>query len=168
MVIHIPLSKTGKHAGKYVAIVSDEDKDLAELSWHFIATKSLTYAHRWDKSKKYPGLMHRIILSRMIAPQKLDNGQLVDHINGDTLDNTRGNLRIANKTQNAANSKIHSSNKTGYRGVSWDKLSGKFRAQIGFDNRIIYIGLFDSPEDAYEAYCEKAKELHGGEYTRLG
>lgn len=71
----------------------------------------------------------------------------VDHINRDKTDNRWCNLRIANKSQNAANAKIRSDNKTGYRGVQ--KHGHRFRARIGVGGgRYKHLGLFDTPEEA--------------------
>lgn len=88
-----------------------------------------------------------------------------DHINRDKLDHRRANLRTANKTLNEANTGPRKTNKSGYKGVSWDKVNNKWLAQIGYqeEGRNINkkLGRFNTPEEAAEAYNKKSKELHG-------
>jgi len=91
----------------------------------------------------------------------------IDHINGDKADNRIENLRDVTHCQNMMNIKKYSLNTSGYKGVSFHKRSQKWVAQIKFNKKHLYLGLFDQPEKAYEAYCFKAKELHG-EYANLG
>jgi hypothetical protein len=91
----------------------------------------------------------------------------VDHINGNKIDNRIENLRDVTHCQNMMNIKKYSLNTSGYKGVSFHKRSQKWVAQIKFNKKHLYLGLFDQPEKAYEAYCYKAKELHG-EYANLG
>jgi hypothetical protein len=84
----------------------------------------------------------------------------VDHINHQTLDNRRLNLRPATKSQNAANqAKRKGSSK--YKGVSWYKNYRKWVAQIGAQNQRIRLGYFVSEEDAGRAYDSAAIALHG-------
>lgn len=92
--------------------------------------------------------------------------ELIDHINGDKSDNRWSNLRLANKSQNAANTKLLSTNKSGKRGVSWDKINEKWVAQIRSDGKIRKIGRFLTIEEAAKAYEDEFKKLHG-EFARL-
>lgn len=89
----------------------------------------------------------------------------LDHINGDRDDNRIVNLRLATPSQNAMNRKMRSDNATGYRGVYREVQSGKYRAAIGVNRKILQLGRFDTPEEAFAAYCAKARELHG-EFSR--
>jgi hypothetical protein len=85
----------------------------------------------------------------------------LDHINGNKLDNRIENLRKCNQTQNTANSKIRSDNKSGYRGVVWHKATNKWQAQTMLKGKRIHIGLFNSKDEAALAYNYKAEELFG-------
>lgn len=158
----IPLSKRGKCAGKYVAIVDEADKDLADLSWTVNALKNTQYAMRHIRinRKQIAILLHRVILSRMLGRELLSSEQ-TDHINGDGLDNRRENLRLATSSQNHWNQKRASNNSSGYKGVTWSKHNKKWRAQIMYKKNPIFLGYFDRPELAHEEYCKAAKELFG-------
>jgi hypothetical protein len=98
--------------------------------------------------------MHRIILN----PKK---GEYCDHKNRNRLDNRRSNLRIATRSQNQCNRNIQSNNKTGYIGVSWDKINKTWRANIQKFHKAYNLGRYDSKEDAAKAYNRAAKKMHG-------
>jgi hypothetical protein len=88
-----------------------------------------------------------------------------DHRDGDSLNNTRGNLRIATRQQNGANRKLHANNTSGFRGVVHTKFD-TFQAQIGVNNHQIHLGTFPTAEAAAEAYDQAATILHGA-FARL-
>jgi hypothetical protein len=131
-----------------VALIDDEDYEwLAGLRWHYA---NVGYA----KSSRL-GYMHRLILCIS------DGTAVVDHVNGDKLDNRRCNLRIATRAQNVMNQRVSSANTSGFKGVSWDVDAGKWRAYINFQHKRVYIGLFTDVEEAALAYNLKAAELFG-------
>jgi hypothetical protein len=103
--------------------------------------------------------MHRLLLQ---PGQK----QLVDHINGDGLDNRRCNLRIANHAQNTMNSRLRSDNTSGYRGITYRKDSGKWQAVIHAAGERRRLGCFNTKEEAALAYNEGARAVFG-EFARL-
>ena len=101
--------------------------------------------------------MHRSIL-------KADIGQIVDHVNGDGLDNQRENLRIADSFGNARNSRGWRLRSSPFKGVY--PVKGKWRSIIRINNRARHLGYFDELEDAAKAYDEAAlKEF--GPFARL-
>lgn len=89
------------------------------------------------------------------------DGYEVDHIDGDGLNNTMGNLRHATQEQNSRNRRKSVKNSSGFKGVSLKKSSGKWCAQIRFKNKVSNLGYFDSPELAYKVYRAKELELFG-------
>lgn len=158
--VRIPLSKTGKrYKGLYEAIVDIEDGDLAGFNWTAsIRKSSKVYATRNANHSQ----MHRIILERMLKRQLVTNEE-VDHIDGDCLNNRRENLRLATHSQNQKNRRRNENNLSGYKGV---QAHGKgWKARITSNGRNIYLGVFYTPEEAHDAYCEAAKELHGEFYN---
>jgi hypothetical protein len=97
--------------------------------------------------------MHRLILDPGTAE--------VDHINGDTLDNRRCNLRLATHAQNMCNNRMRSHNTSGYRGVFWYAERRKWGALIVARRKRKFLGLYADAVDAARAYDAAAIELHG-------
>jgi len=93
-------------------------------------------------------------------------GQVVDHVNGDPLDNRRSNLRVCTTAQNLANKKRPSTNTSGYKGVVWRPSRGKWEAAIQPRSGYRFLGRFDDPWEAAQAYNAAAIELYG-EFARL-
>ena len=95
------------------------------------------------------------------------DGMLVDHINGNTLDNRMSNLRMATQQQNAMNKAIAINNTSGVKGVSRVKRNNKWVARISFEGKRIVLGTFDTFEEAVKARRD-AEELYYGEFNRSG
>lgn len=91
--------------------------------------------------------------------------QTLDHRNGVRADNRMANLREASQTQNNANAKLRSNNTSGAKGVTWDRWSSKWMAQIAVNGRRKNLGRFDTVEAAQAAYAEAARKLFG-EFAR--
>lgn len=145
-----------------IAIVDDEDYELVmRHKWYYAEYRpGYGYAKTNNKGRS-PALlrMHRVILG-------LNGNEKVDHINGNSLDNRRKNLRLVTQSQNMMNTGIRSTNKSGYKGVCFANREKKWLATIWKDNKQIYLGFFDEKEDAAKAYNNAARELHG-EYAVL-
>ena len=115
-------------------------------------------------------------LHRIIAEVFLNGGkpltatqQDVDHIqqaDGSHAQDRLSNLRIASRSQNLMNQRIYRNNTSGYKGVYWDKTTGKWAARIMSQGRRKFLGSFTTPEAAALAYDKAAKELHG-EFAKL-
>lgn len=75
----------------------------------------------------------------------------VDHINGDTADNRKSNLRVVSKSENQRNQKLSKASTTGFGGVSFYKKTGRYRAQVKVAGRSIHLGEFDTAEEAAAA-----------------
>lgn len=139
-----------------VALVDDEDY-LWLSQWKWTASRS---TNTWYVLRKTPRPERKVIyIHRQImeAPDGLE----VDHRNENGLDNQRSNLRLATHSQNKQNRGPQKNNTSGHKGVTWDKQNQRWRAQIKIGSKVRYLGLFDSPEDAGEAYRSAALENQG-------
>jgi len=96
--------------------------------------------------------------------QDIPENHVIDHINGDSTDNSIVNLRLATCHQNSMNSVIPKCSTTGVKGVC--KSGRKFRAYINHKFKQIHLGSFESIEEAKEAYNKAALKLYG-EFARL-
>lgn len=85
----------------------------------------------------------------------------VDHINRDTFDNRRTNLRACSPQENNWNSNVYRNNSSGVMGVMWDKQRNKWRAFISPNNKQVFLGRFDCIEDAIRARLVAEKENYG-------
>ena len=141
--------------------IEDYEKVSANKWFAYLCKSSGTYYARAgilvDGKRTIKGL-HQVIMN---APK----GFVVDHINGDPLDNRRCNLRICTQEDNKINRCIYKNNTSGYKGVS-KHANGKWQSEITKNGKSKYLGLFPTPELAYAAYCKAALELHG-EFARL-
>jgi hypothetical protein len=100
-----------------------------------------------------------ITLHREILGCKYNDGKIVDHISGNTLDNRKCNLRRATNKQNSRNRK--NVNPTGFKGVIYRTNCKKWQARIWTDIKRVSLGYYNTPQEAHTAYCEASKKYHG-------
>jgi len=141
------------------ALVDDADADfVGRFRWHVQkGPNGLWYARRTIVSgaRKVSQLMHAALLEAAI----------VDHINGDGLDNRRENLRPATRSQNMANRrKLHGLSQ--FKGVSWCERDAGWRARITVGGRQIFLGRFADQESAARCY-DAAARAHFGDFAAL-
>ena len=127
------------------ALVDDEDYEfLNQWKWNASFEQCTYYAVRKSHgphSTRKDIRMHNVIMSP-------PSGLFVDHIYHNGLDNQRRHLRICTRSQNAMNRKTPTSNTSGHKGVSWDKVKRKWRARIQLQGKKTCLGFFDDIEDA--------------------
>lgn len=147
----IPLTQ-----GKF-ALVDDEDYEwLNQWKWFAHNRRGYYYAARTENGKTIS--MHREILGL-----KHGNKQDSDHINHNTLDNCRLNLRICSRTQNTMN-QISLCGTSKYKGVCWHKRDKKWFAQIQVCGKHKFLGNFKLEMEAAKAY-DKATKKYFGEFA---
>lgn len=156
-----------------VTIISAIDADLAQHKWYALYQRGYSGGGSYTARRHVSGVanpkkrlqsMHVIIMERILG-RELVKGECVDHINGNPLHNTRENLRIASPGQNRRNSTRPSSNTSGFKGVDFVKKKGAWRARVMVNGKRKDLGVYSTPEAAYQAYCKAAKELHGEFYN---
>ena len=154
------MSRLIKLSKGYEALVDSEDYEyLSKVNWHVKnnGDNNMYAVRQTQKDKKRIEIsMHRLILGIT------DSQCHVDHINGNSLDNRKINLRACTNAENRRNSKMFKNNTIGYRGVQFKKnLKKPYQARITCNNKTYHIGYFTTAKEAAEAYDKKAKELHG-------
>ncbi len=140
----IPLTQ-----GKFAKVDNEDFGRLKDINWKY----SNGYGHH-----NILGRMHRNIID-------VDDSKVVDHIDGDTLNNRKSNLRVCTQQENIYNQRLRKNNLLKYKGVT--KLSEhKYLARIWKRGVVTRLGIFKCAEEAAEAYDKKALELFG-EFSHL-
>lgn len=150
----------------YVALIDAADWPLVQgYSWRAACGKRhrTFYAIAWsgsqkDRSKRTVA-MHRLIMGH-------HPGMEIDHRDGNGLNNTRSNLRIATHSQNQQNKAAKRGTTSQYKGVGWNKNAGKWAAFIRKDRRNFHLGLFVDEAKAARRYDEAARVMFG-EWAKL-
>ena len=135
-------------------LVDDEDYEyLCKTKWH---VDREGYVRR---SAIINGTRKTVLIHRFILKAKKEIS--VDHINGNRLDNRKANLRLCTVSQNKMNVGKNKNNKSGYKGIWWDKVAKKWAAGIERNYKSKWLGYFLIKEDAARAYNKAAIEYHG-------
>lgn len=138
------------------AIVDDLDFELvSKYHWHEDSKGYVVHSTSRKLGKQTKIRLHSLVM----GAQK---GQIVDHKDGNKLDNRRTNLRFATTAQNIANSRRHCTNKSGYKGVCWHSRDKIWAAFI----KGKHLGYFNTAKEGALAYNEAALKLFG-EFARL-
>lgn len=159
----IPLSQ-----GKF-AIVDDEDFGwLSKWKWAVVVCNRHQegYAKRQTTRREMP--RRQIAMHREVLGLKKDDKMQCDHINGNTLDNRRCNLRICTHAENMRNRRMQQNNTSGYRGVVYAKAMKRikrWRTVIRTDFGRKTIGIYKTVKEAAIAY-DKAALIYHGEFAR--
>ena len=136
----IPLTQ-GKHA-----LVDDEDFELVSaFKWQAWKNKAVWYARRGRRTpNKKTIFMHRLIMHAKST-------EMIDHLNGDGLDNQRGNLRFC--TYSEQNLNRRTSSKYGFRGVAFHADCKKpWRARVKVNGKEIGLGSYETAEEAARGF----------------
>lgn len=121
--------------------------------------------HNWRIDKHgyvrsgHSNLLHRMLLNPC-------QGMVIDHINGNPSDCRKANLRISSQKQNSYNTRLSKNNRTGYKGVSWDKCRKKYAACICINGETKHLGRYATKEEAADAY-DRAASFYFGEFAFL-
>lgn len=139
------MAKVGLTRGLFAKVDKEDLPRINHRKWYADPSRHTHYA-RMEVTKK--GEKARVYMHRLIIGAK--KGQVVDHINGDGLDNRRANLRICSYSRNGLN-RARVNNPHGHIGITWDKNRRKWRAQIVVDYKRRNLGRFDRKADAIKA-----------------
>ena len=143
--------------GKRTVVDNEDFLKFSKFSW--TAANGYPARYIYIDGKKTCVYLHREIV-------RCVKEKVVDHINGNKLDNRKSNLRVCSQSENLMNKGLIRTNTVGYKGVYWHKKGKKWMSAIGHLGKQVYIGLFPSKTTAARAYNKKAIELFG-EFARL-
>jgi len=141
--------------GVFAAVVDDADYAwLSQYRWNVLFGRNTNYAVRYEQiaGKRQVVYMHRMLVV---------GADLVDHEDRDGLNNQRHNLRPATYSTNGANSRQRQGAYSKYRGVRFEKRTGKWYAVMRFQRSRIHVGTFFDEIEAAKAYDTKARQLFG-------
>ncbi len=142
-------------------VVDDEDVwRLENFNW-VIGTHGYVCRREKIDGKWVAILLHREIMA-------CRDGYVIDHINGNALDNRKRNLRECSLAENLRNRKIHKNNRSGLKGVYCDqrRKDKPWKAQIRVDGKKVFLGSFAASAEAAAAYVTAARKYHG-EFARF-
>lgn len=151
--IEIPLTQ-----GKFALIDKVDFELVSQHKW--FAVKMGNYWRSTSNRKRKLGgkkaiiYMHRLIMN---PPKRL----MIDHINGNGLDNRRSNLRICTTAENQHNQHARQGGSSRYKGVDWKKRNKKWQVRISVNCKHIHLGLFDNEIEAAHVYDQAAVKYHG-------
>lgn len=150
-VVVIDIS-TASHPNTHTLIDISDIKILTiENNFNAINSHHIKYCIRTGANKK---LLHRLLLD---PPSDM----VIDHINGNALDNRRENIRVCTISENLKNRKMASHNKSGFKGVYLDDRKKKYRAVIYSNKKKYSLGSYNTKVEAALAYDLAAIKMHG-------
>ncbi len=159
----IPLTQ-----GQYAIVDAADYKWLMQWKWcaYWDKTTHSYYAARGSSSitesdRQSP---YQVYMSREVLNLKKGNNLKADHINHNTLDNRRNNLRTSTQIEQSRNRRITTRNTSGYKGVYYSRTNKNWVAQITIKGKTYHLGVFKTKEDAYAVYCAAARK-HFGEFA---
>lgn len=160
-----------KIRGEAFDIDSEYQELISNNSWGFDKQKNgiiyLMHGFPTAWGTRLNTKFHRIVAGLV----KIENGiiienknELVDHVDGNSRNNKKSNLRICTRSQNAMNYGSPSNNTSGHRGVSWKKDKKKWKAYYSINQRQYHVGYYDTIEEASVAREIAAKKAFGSFY----
>lgn len=156
-IAYVPLTR-----GQF-ALIDREDADwIGKSNWQ--AWLSPTMKTFYATRKLYGGKVNIALHMAILMP---DRGLIPDHRNGSTLDDRRANLREATPSQNRYNSRMYRSNASGYKGVHRISEHANFTAKLAVNKKRLYLGSYETAEEA-NAVVRAAAIEHHGEFANMG
>ena len=158
-IIHIMLRNIHGDIVAETLIDIIDFKIVSQYRWHCIVKSNTSYARTHIYNP--PNVIHHsILMHRLLIEIPTNSKLMIDHINGNGLDNRRKNIRLATNIENGRNSKRPRNNASGFKGVSWVNRDNKWLARIMITGKRLFLGYFDNPEDAAKAYDKAALKYH--------
>ena len=117
------------------------------------------FINLYDSGIRKKECIHRLVAKAFL--QQIHLKDVIDHIDGNKLNNTINNLRRVNYAENSYNQKIGKNNTSGQKGISYIPKTNKWQARITFEGKTISLGHYSDMDEAIEARITKANQLFG-------
>lgn len=132
-------------SGEKCLIDNDDYEKIKSFKWHKLSVRNgkLLYAQAWNYENDKP---HKILLHRLIL--NCANGEIVDHINGNGLDNRKSNLRIVDGFKNLLNSKKPISNTSGYKNLRFRSDRNTWSVEFSVNKKRVFRKTFKTFHEA--------------------
>jgi hypothetical protein len=141
-------------------LIDDEDFERVNaIKWHPFGKGDRIYFGKTYRHNNCGIITHTSLLLHRFIIDVPANMQ-VDHVNGNTLDNRKVNLRICSRMQNNRNVRLRYNSTSGFKGASFSKKKQKWESRICANHRKYFLGYFDTAEKAHQAYCKASEKLH--------
>lgn len=138
------------------AVVDDADFEcLSQYKWYFLKGRAVRKPRTYEGKRVGLVWMHRVIM-------RPPDNMVVDHINGNKLDNRRINLRVCSKSQNEWNKRAYKTNTSGMKNVYWNKSKKRYVVSFSKYRKKIILGHFSSFQEAVKVRNENVIEVHEG------
>lgn len=156
----------------YYTLLDDEDylliktkySEYKPISWfdkrNPTYTRAALYKHNVETKTSIYIQIPRLIMN---APK----GKVVDHIDRNTLDNRKQNLRVCGFSENIRNCKMRKNNTSGYRGAAFNKRTKKWHSSVMINYKSIYLGQYNTAKEASSAYKNFIKEKYSNYFSNL-
>jgi hypothetical protein len=140
--------------GNFAIVDDDLFEDLARFSWYETSNGYAARTISYGRKKHVVEFMHRVVNDTPF-------GFITHHKNTNKLDNRKENLTTCNSSQNQHAVKIVTRNRSGKKGVYFDKKNSAWRSAIRINGSRKYLGTFATPEEAEIAYIEVSNKYYG-------
>ena len=145
-IAYVPLTQ-----GREAIIDAESIEIISGKNWCAHKIRNTIYAATNVNGKTRH--MHKFIMPHV-------DKMVVDHANGDGLDNRKSNLRYCTISENAFNQKVRSDNKSGFKGVYFSSTYKKWTSEIYVNKKKIHLGRYNTKDEAAKAYKKASLELH--------